>query len=122
MAVVLTLSLIPYLWWQSRIIRRYRKREKVPPYTKKTMKILSFVFPVTPWVILSVIATVAYIVMQTLFGFDIFQIIVSFGMFAPPGVLIAAAAIMASILLWMLALTITGYIRVTARAKAYPKP
>jgi hypothetical protein len=60
--------------------------------------------------------------MQILFGFDIFLIIVRFGMFAPPGVLIAAAAIMASILLWMLALTITGYIRVTARAKAYPKP
>jgi putative ATP-binding cassette transporter len=118
LALVLILGLIPFVWWQQRIIHRYQRREIVPPRVGKTMKIWLFVLPATPWVFLALIAALAYIVAQTMFGFNLFQTIIRFGDFAPPGVLIAAISILVSLLLWALTLTITGYFRATARARA----
>ena len=118
LAAALIFGLIPYLWWQSRVIRRYHIGELIPPRVRKTMKIWLFVLPATPWVFLTLIAATAYIGAQTMFGFNLFLTIVRFGSFAPPGVMVAAITIMVSILLWMIALTITGYLRATARARA----
>ena len=117
LAAVLILGLIPYLWWQWHVIRRYRKGEITPPRVGKTMKIWLFVLPVTPWVFLALIAATAYIVAQVMFGFNLFITIIRFGSFGPPGVLIAAITILGSIVFWMIALTITGYLRATARTK-----
>ena len=86
------------------------------------MKIWLFVLPATPWVFLAIIASVAYIVMQAVFGFNLFQTIIRFGDFAPPGVLIAAIAILISLLLWAFTVTVTGYLRATARTKSQIKP
>jgi hypothetical protein len=118
LALVLIIGLIPYLWWQWRIIRRYHRGELAPLRVIKTMKIWLFVLPVTPWVFLALIATVLYISAQVTFGFNLFITIVRFGSFAPPGIMVAAITIIASLLLWMIALTITGYLRATARARA----
>jgi hypothetical protein len=82
------------------------------------MRIWLFVLPVTPWVFLALIAATAYIVAQIMFGFNLFITIIRFGSFGPPGVLIAAMTILSSIILWMIALTITGYLRAAARAKS----
>jgi hypothetical protein len=118
LAGLLILGLIPYLWWQGHIIRRYHRGEITPPRVGKTMKIWLFVLPVTPWVFLALIAATAYIVAQIMFGFNLFITIIRFGSFGPPGVLIAAMTILSSIILWMIALTITGYLRAAARAKS----
>jgi CubicO group peptidase (beta-lactamase class C family) len=118
LAGLLILGLIPYLWWQGHIIRRYRRGEITPPRVGKTMRIWLFVLPVTPWVFLALIAATAYIVAQIMFGFNLFITIIRFGSFGPPGVLIAAMTILSSIILWMIALTITGYLRAAARAKS----
>ncbi|MDD5288213.1 MAG: serine hydrolase [Dehalococcoidales bacterium] len=122
LALILVLGLIPYLWWQWHIINRYQRREMAPPRVGKTMKLWLFVVPVTPWVFLAIISTLAYIVAQSLFGFNLFYTLIRFGTFAPPGVLIAAITILVSILLWMLALTITGFLRASVRARAEVKP
>ena len=118
LALVLIIGLIPYLWWQWSIIRRYHRGELAPPRVRKTMKIWLFVLPATPWVFLALIATVAYVAAQVTFGFNLFITIVRFGSFAPPGIMVAAIAILVSLLLWMIALTITGYLRATARARS----
>ena len=118
LALVLIIGLIPYLWWQWSIIRRYHRGELAPPHVRKTMKIWLFVLPATPWVFLALIATVVYIAAQVTFGFNLFITIVRFGSFAPPGIMVAAITIIVSLLLWMIALTITGYLRATASARA----
>jgi hypothetical protein len=64
------------------------------------------------------VAATAYIVAQIMFGFNLFITIIRFGSFGPPGVLISAMTILSSIVLWMIALTITGYLRAGARARA----
>ena len=117
LALVLILGLIPYLWWQWRILRGYRRREITPPKIGKTMKIWLFVFPATPWIFLALVAAAAYVAVQTIFGFNLFLIIIRFGSFAPPSVMITAVTILASILLWMIALTVTGYLRAIARVR-----
>jgi hypothetical protein len=81
------------------------------------MKIWPFVLPATPWVFLGLVAATAYIIAQTLFGFNLFLTLGRFGTFAPPGVMIAAITILVSIILWMIALTVTGYLRAAARAR-----
>ena len=118
LAALLIIGLIPYLWWQWRIIRRYHRGELAPPRVGKTMKIWLFVLPVTPWVFLGLIAAAAYTVAQVMFGFNLFITIIRFGSFGPPGILISAMTILGSIVLWMIALTITGYLRAAARAKS----
>jgi len=117
MALALVLGLVPYLWWQWRVIRSYQTQDITPPHLRKTLKIWPFVLPVTPWVFLGLIAAAAYIIAQTLFGFNLFLTLARFGSFAPPSVMIAAITILVSILLWMIALTVTGYLRAAARSK-----
>jgi CubicO group peptidase (beta-lactamase class C family) len=117
LALALVLGLVPYLWWQWRVIQHYQKREITPTHIRKTMKIWPFVLPATPWVFLGLVAATAYIIAQTLFGFNLFLTLGRFGTFAPPGVMIAAITILVSIILWMIALTVTGYLRAAARAR-----
>ncbi len=118
---VLILCLIPYLWLQWRVIRRYRKPETMHPRIGGTMKIWLFVLPVTHWVFLLIVAVAAYIIAQTIFGFNLFKTIIRFGDFSPPGVMIAAITILVAIVLWALAITVTGFLRAFARAKAQNK-
>jgi len=117
LAMALVLGLVPYLWWQWRVIQRYQRGEITHPRVNKTMKIWLFVLPATPWVFLGLIAATAYIIAQALFGFNLFLTLGRFGTFAPPSIMIAAITILVSILLWMIALTVTGYLRAAARAR-----
>lgn len=119
--LVLVLCLIPYLWWQWRIIRRYLRRETVPSYRGKKRKILFWVLPSTPWVILIIVAGVAFAVAETVFGFNLFITIIRFGDFSPPGVLTAAYTFILSLVLWAIALTVSGFIRIHARDRAESK-
>jgi CubicO group peptidase (beta-lactamase class C family) len=117
LALALIIGLVPYIWWQWRIIRRYHKGELAAARVRKTMKIWLFVLPATPWVFLGLIAGAAYTAAQVMFGFNLFITIVRFGSFAPPGIMVSAITIMSSLLPWMIALTITGYLRASARAR-----
>jgi CubicO group peptidase (beta-lactamase class C family) len=119
--LILICGLIPYLWWQWRIIRRYIKREYTPPSRGRKMRIWHWVLPATPWVFLGIIAGAAFIVAQTIFGFNLFITIIRFGDFSPPGVLISAYTLICSLVLWALALTISGFVRAYARGRAERK-
>ncbi|MCX6003965.1 MAG: serine hydrolase, partial [Chloroflexi bacterium] len=118
LSLILVVGLIPYLWWQWRVIGHYQRKEVAIPRVGKTMKILLFVLPVTPWVLLMILAAALYVVAQTIFGFNLFQTLIRFGAFAPPGVMVAAITILVAIFLWALALTVTGFLRASARARA----
>lgn len=114
---LLLLGLIPYILWQTRIIKRYRRREKIQSPIRKTVKIWVFAIPVTPWIILAVISTTAYVVVQILFGFNLFQTLIRFGTFAPPGVLIGAISFAVSIVCWAATITVIGFLRTAIRVK-----
>ncbi|MBN1643941.1 MAG: serine hydrolase, partial [Dehalococcoidales bacterium] len=122
LSLVFVLCLIPYLWWQWRIIRRYKRGEKTESRIGRRMRIWLFVLPVTHWIFLLIVAIAAYVVAQTIFGFNLFLTIIRFGDFSPPGVMIAAITILSTVVLWAMALTITGFLRVATRAGSQHKP
>jgi len=116
LSVLLILGLIPFILWQLHIIRHLRQQTKENGAQGKKVKIWWVVLPATPWMVLIIIVTVVYIVMQTLFGFNVFVTIWRFGYFAPPGTLVAAITILVALFLWAIALSVTAIFRVLARA------
>jgi CubicO group peptidase (beta-lactamase class C family) len=115
LAIVLVLGLIPYIWWQVHVINRLRKPGTDTLPRKRRIKIWGIVLPVTGWMLVAAIVSIAYAVMQTLFGFNVFRIIIRFGFFAPPGVIVAAVATITAILFWAIAISVTTIFRSVAR-------
>ena len=115
LSIVLILGLVPFIPWQVQVIKRLRQNTNTQSTNKKKMKIWRLIPPVTPWMILILIASVAYVVMQSLFGFNIFVTIWRFGYFAPPGTLVAAITILITLFLWAIALSITAIFRELSR-------
>jgi putative ATP-binding cassette transporter len=116
LSMLLIMGLIPYVLWQMRVTRRLREQTKENGSQGKKVKIWWVVLPATPWMLIIIIVTVAYIVMQSLFGFNIFSTVVRFGYFAPPGTLVAAITIVVALFLWAIALSVTTIFRALARA------
>ena len=117
LAIVLITGLIPYAWWQTHIVRRLRQKTQTPARRGRKIKVWWVVVPATPWMFFAILVSGAYAVFETLFGFNVFRIVARFGYFAPPGVIVAAVAIVVALFLWAIALSITTIFRVTARAR-----
>lgn len=115
LSALLILGLIPYIIWQLHVTKRLRQQYKETSTPSRKVKIWWIVVPATPWVVLAIIVSVAYVVMQSLFGFNIFTTIVRFGYFAPPGTLVAAITILVALFLWAIALSVTTIFRALAR-------
>jgi hypothetical protein len=115
LAMVMIAGLVPYAWWQARVVRRLRQK-KAPLPQGRRIRLWWLVVPATPWMFFALLASGAYVVFETLFGFNVFRTVGRFGYFAPPGVIVAAVAILLALFLWALALSITTIFRATARA------
>lgn len=115
LSALLIAGLIPFSLWQLRVIKRLRQQIRQNNSRIKRVKIWWIVLPATPWMLFIIIATAAYIVMQALFGYNVFSVIVQFGYFAPPGTLFAAVSIMVALFLWAIALSVTTIFRALVR-------
>ena len=116
LALVLVAGLIPYAWWQSNVMRRMRRKIMIPGPHGRRIRLWWIVVPITPWVFFALLASGAYVVFETMFGFNVFRTVERFGYFAPPGVIVAAVAILVAIFLWALALSIATIFRAVVRA------
>jgi putative ATP-binding cassette transporter len=114
LSLVLVMGLIPYMIWQTRVIKRVRQNNGNKSRGKK-LKIWWMVLPMTPWMLIITVASIAYIAMQSLFGFNVFVTIWRFGYFAPPGTLVAAITMLIAIFMWAIALSITMIFRTLAK-------
>ena len=111
LSLVLILTLIPFSVWQVRIING---RAKNHVYSKK-LKARWIVLPATPWAMLLVPAAVCATIMQFLFGVNIFSAIIKAGYFTPPGLVVAAVAIVLTIFMWAIALSLATIYRALKR-------
>jgi len=116
LAFVLVLGLVPYCWWQTHVIRRVREKPNTATRGRR-LRLWWVVVPATPWVFFALLASGAYAVFETIFGFNVFRTIVRFGYFAPPGVIVAAVATVVALFLWAMALSVTAIFRAVARAR-----
>jgi putative ATP-binding cassette transporter len=115
-SVVAFLALIFYLWWRWRHFRRRRTAYLVSIH-KKRLRIWRMVLPFTPLVLLMMAVIAIYIVVWLLFGFNLFQTLMRFGDFSPPGVWIAGWMMFAVICLWAVVLAIQTIFRYWVRRK-----
>jgi len=116
LAVGLMLALVAYVWWLWRQFRSYRRYSLVPLFVSRTLVAWQTVLQVTPLMILGTLAMVGFIVVQILFGYNIYQVIIQFRMAAPPGVWLSAVMILAVICLW--AITLAGLLLLTIGSKS----
>jgi hypothetical protein len=117
LALLLVAGLIPYAWWQSRVIRYLRQKTKTPGPRGHKIRLWWLVLPATPWMFFALLASGAYVVFETMFGFNVFRTVARFGYFAPPGVIVAAVATVVALFLWALALSVTTIFRAAARVR-----
>jgi CubicO group peptidase (beta-lactamase class C family) len=115
LSALLILGLIPFIIWQFKVVKSLRQNTGSNDSSVKKIKIWWLVLPMTLWMVLIGIVIVAYIVMQSLFGFNVFVTIWRFGYFAPPGTLIAAVTMLIAIFMWAIALSITMIFRAVAK-------
>jgi CubicO group peptidase (beta-lactamase class C family) len=115
-SVVAFLALVFYLWWRWRRFRRRRTAYLVSIH-KKRLKIWLMVLPFTPLVLLMMAVAAIYTVVWLLFGFNLFQTLVRFGDFSPPGVWIAGWMMFAVISLWAIVLAGLTIFRYRVRRK-----
>jgi len=104
-----------YIWWQIRNINRKRFHPHNNPKSPRRRKIWLFVIPATPWAVLILPIATAFIIMQTLFGVNIFGTLIRVGYFSPPGAVIAAIFILMTLFLWALAVSLITIFKTLAK-------
>ncbi|MDD5189904.1 MAG: serine hydrolase [Dehalococcoidales bacterium] len=99
-------ALVVYIWWQIKTLGNARNQPLNRGTPSRRRKVWLFVIPATPWAVLLLPVGAAFIIMQTLFGVNVFVTLIRVGYFTPPGVVIAAILILFSLFLWALALSL----------------
>jgi putative pyoverdin transport system ATP-binding/permease protein len=112
LSAILILGIVPYIWWQIKIIKRRKNSPDGIKTNKWRTRIWWGIVPVTPWAIFGILFGGAYVVVQMLFGFNLFRTIVRFGHFAPPGVIVAAVAFFLAIALWAIVISAILILRI----------
>ncbi len=115
------LGAIFYLWRQWRYWKRWDPGKVDSTSARRTFKLWRIIIPVTPLAILGISILSAFIVVQVIFGFNMFRVMTRFGTFAPPGVIISAVTMFGVIGFWTLVLVSTTILRIKARSRAINK-
>lgn len=100
MAALMALALVAYIWREWRYIRGHR----VMIYGGRKIAAGSLLLRSVPLVMLGLAASVGFMVVENLFGFNPYVAILIFGHSAPPGLWIAGLTIIGIISLWVIAL------------------
>jgi hypothetical protein len=100
MAALMVLALMAYIWREWRYIRGHWGMV----YGGRKIAAGSLILRSVPLVLLGLAASVGFMVVENLFGFNPYVAILIFGHSAPPGIWIAGLIIIGIISLWVIAL------------------
>ena len=124
-ALVLSLSflvaLVVHTWRQWRHRNSWTPDKAGAPSARRTFIAWRIVLPATPLAMLGISVLVAFIVVQTIFGFNMFRVMIRFGSYAPPGVTISAIILFTIICLWAFVLAGTAILRTKTRVRMRDK-
>jgi len=119
--VVITLILLAmafYLWW---LWRQFKKGEKCfirSPLAKPLPHVWQVALFVTPLVLLVMFSFASYLVGKTLYGYNLFEMLVLFRLGAPPGVYISGVVLLVVFFLWALLLALVAIFTRGSKAAA----
>ncbi len=114
--ILLMLSLLFYSWY---IWRQFKtgKRCFIGSLVADSIPLWRLSLYIIPLVLILMFIMSGYLIMRTLYGYNLFQVLFLFGLGAPPGVYISGVSLLIMIFLWVLVLAFMGsFTRATKKA------
>jgi hypothetical protein len=106
--ILMGLALIFYTWYIWRQIRAKRRLFIGSSMAGLTLPTWQLAFYVVPLVLFSMFTLAGYLVAKTLYGYNLFEVLVLFRLGSPPGVYISGVSLLIILFLWTLLLALTG--------------
>ena len=106
--VMMLLAMALYIWWLWRQLREGGKRFIGSPLAKPMPPVWQVAMYIIPLVLLAMFSFASYLVVRTLYGYNLFEVLVLFRLGAPPGVYTSAVALLAILFLWALILALVA--------------
>ncbi|UCG54085.1 MAG: serine hydrolase [Dehalococcoidia bacterium] len=105
--LILILALLFYSWY---IWRQFRagKRCYIGSSFADSILLWRLALYITPLVLAFMFVMTGYLVIRTLYGYNLFEVLFLFGLGAPPGVYISGVSLLIVILLWAFTLAFVG--------------
>lgn len=105
---LLILALAVYIW---RVWWQFRARERHfigSSLASPRLPVWQLILYVVPLVLLAMFALAGYLVVQTLYGYNLFEVLVLFRLGAPPGVWMSGIMLIIVVILWVVLLAFVG--------------
>jgi len=115
---LLVIGLVIYIW---RIWRQFRAGERHfinSPLADNTMPTWQLMFYIAPLVLLILLFIACYLVVNTLYGYNPYEVLIMFHIAAPPGVYISGIIVLVVVPLWALLLAFVGLFTRGSKATA----
>ena len=106
---LIVLGLVFYVW---RIRRQFQARERhfvFSPLAGDIMPAWQLMLYIAPLVLLVLFSIASYLVVNTLYGYNLYEVLVMFYIAAPPGVYISGIIVLIIVPLWALLLTFIAF-------------
>ncbi len=123
--VLVILLLLALLFYVSRVVwhlrigkRRFFKSEAAAPRPPAWQMALY----ITPLVLVLMFTLAGYLVVQTLFGYNLFEVAALFGLGVPPGVYISGMSLIISVFIWVILLAIIALFTRGGQRQAKTQP
>jgi hypothetical protein len=106
--ILLVLALVSYIWY---IWRQFRAKKRYfigSSLASSMLPAWQLVFYVIPLALISMFVLAGYLVVKTLYGYNLFEVLLLFRLGSPPGVYISGVSLLVILFLWALLLAFTG--------------
>lgn len=94
-----------YIWRQFRVKKRLLIGSSMYGLALPVWQLVLYVIPL---VLISMFALAGYLVVKTLYGYNLFEVLVLFRLGSPPGVYISGVLVIIILFLWAIVLALTG--------------
>ncbi|MFH1663101.1 MAG: serine hydrolase domain-containing protein [Chloroflexota bacterium] len=105
---LLVLVLIFYIWYIWRQFRARKRHFIGSSFAGSVLPVWQQVFYVVPLILISMFVLAGYLVVKTLYGYNLFEVLFLFRLGAPPGVYISGVALLIILFVWALMLAFVG--------------
>ena len=116
--IMLLLAMALYIWWLWRQLRKGGRRFIGSPLAKPLPPVWQMAMYIIPLVLLAMFSFASYLVVRTLYGYNLFEVLVLFRLGAPPGVYTSAVALLVILFLWALLLALVAIFTRSSKAAA----
>ena len=102
--LLLVLTWVAYCWREWQQFRTKKRHFLGSSLAGRMLPLRQVTLYMAPLVLLTMFALTGYLVVQTLYGYNFYEVLILFRMAAPPGVWLSGIMFIAVILLWVLLL------------------